>query len=220
MSKSDRSGDARHEALAQAQREQRAKQVRVRVLTWGAIALVVGGLAVATAFIIANASAEREQIAEAAAAPIDGVEEQPDQSASHVPALPEPTPNLATGVLLPPSGGDHDPAWLNCGVYDSPVPTANAVHSLEHGAVWVTYAPGLGEADVAALRTSVEGYAYSILSPFEDLAAPVVLTAWGVQLEVDSATDERVDVFLAKYVQGEQTPEPGAACSSGVGEPL
>ena len=29
--------------------------------------------------------------------------------------------------------------------------------------------------------------------------------------------DERVDVFLLRYLQGEQTLEPGAPCSGGVG---
>ncbi|UNX53333.1 DUF3105 domain-containing protein [Georgenia sp. TF02-10] len=42
-----------------------------------------------------------------------------------------------------------------------------------------------------------------------------MLSAWGVQLSVDDAADPRIDAFLAKHVQGEQTPEPGASCSGG-----
>ncbi len=219
MAKKNRPDSARTEALARAKAEQRRKEVRTRIITWGAVSLGVAGLAVGAGIVISNATQERAEVEAAATQPIEGVEEVPDQSADHVPDLPEPTPAPETGTLLPPTGGEHDPVWLNCGVYSEQVPTFNAVHSLEHGAVWVTYAPGLDDSQVAALRTSVEPYDYTILSPFADLASPVVLTAWGVQLEVDDATDERVDVFLAKYVQGEQTPEPGAACSGGLGDP-
>ncbi|NLD76028.1 MAG: DUF3105 domain-containing protein, partial [Acidimicrobiales bacterium] len=109
--------------------------------------------------------------------------------------------------------------WQNCGIYDEPVPVANAVHSLEHGAVWVSYHPDLPPSDVAALREAVEGESYALLSPYPDLASPVVLTAWGVQLEVDNVDDDRIPTFLNKYLQGEQTPEPGASCRGGNGTP-
>ena len=41
-----------------------------------------------------------------------------------------------------------------------------------------------------------------------------MLTAWGVQLSLDSADDERIDQFLASFRQGPQTPEPGATCNA------
>src|SRR5260370_13085276 len=31
----------------------------------------------------------------------------------------------------PPVGGPHNPVWLNCGIYSSPVPNANPFHSLQ-----------------------------------------------------------------------------------------
>ncbi|NEE58476.1 DUF3105 domain-containing protein, partial [Streptomyces sp. SID8455] len=31
-----------------------------------------------------------------------------------------------------------------------------------------------------------------------------------------SATDDRVAQFMTKYIQGPQTPEPGAACTGGL----
>ena len=65
---------------------------------------------------------------------------------------------------VPPAGGPHDPAWLECGAYDAPVRDENAVHDLEHGGVWITYDPSLGDEDVAALEAALpdEG----ILSPY------------------------------------------------------
>jgi hypothetical protein len=110
--------------------------------------------------------------------------------------------------------------WQNCGIYDKPIPTENAVHSLEHGAVWVAYQPELPAADIEALQQQAQGERYLLLSPYPGLRSPVVLTAWQVQLELDSVGDERVWEFIDEYRQGPTTPEPGASCQDGVGTPL
>ncbi|WP_369055930.1 DUF3105 domain-containing protein [Kineococcus terrestris] len=119
----------------------------------------------------------------------------------------------------PPVGGPHHPVWQNCGVYEEPVPDEHAVHSLEHGAVWITYRPDLPAEQVEQLREAVSGRPYTLLSPREDLPSPVVLSAWNNQLTLDSADDPRLNAFLARFVQGAQTPEPGALCTNGVGTP-
>ena len=206
--------DERARALAQRQKEQRGKERRVMIITWGTIGVVIASVAVAAVVVLSQAAEDSERVREAASAPIDGVAEPELGEPTHLQNLPEPEPE--NGTLLPPAGGEHDPAWLNCGVYTEPVVTTHAVHSLEHGAVWIAYQPSLDEAQVQTLTSKVANRAYTLLSPFPDLASPVVLTAWGHQLELESADDERIEVFLAKYVQGEQTPEPGAACSGGV----
>ena len=121
---------------------------------------------------------------------------------------------------LPPMGGVHSGIWQNCGIYDEPVDSKNAVHSLEHGAVWVTYQPDLPNDDVETLRDVVSGEPFVLLSPYEELKSPVVLTAWGIQLEVDSADDDRIATFIERYERGPQTPEPGAICHDGTGTPI
>jgi len=114
----------------------------------------------------------------------------------------------------PPVGGKHNPVWLNCGIYDSPVPNENAVHSMEHGAVWVTYVADLSEADVAKLRTRMPS-TYGILSPMDDLPAPVVATAWGKQLLLDGADDPRLAQFISAFANSPKAPEAGASCTGG-----
>lgn len=115
----------------------------------------------------------------------------------------------------PPVGGDHFKAWRNCGFYDEPVPNEQAVHSMEHGAVWVTFRPGLSADQVEILRGIAESQDFVLISPYPDLPSSVVASAWGVQLKLESADDPRLEQFLAEYRQGPQTPEPGAPCTGG-----
>jgi hypothetical protein len=119
----------------------------------------------------------------------------------------------------PPVGGPHNAVWQNCGIYTSPITNENAVHSLEHGAVWITYQPQLNSQDIQQLQGLVHGHDHALLSPYPGLPAPIVASAWGVQLRVTSASDPRLAQFLKKYEQGPQTPEPGGPCSGGTGTP-
>lgn len=145
---------------------------------------------------------------------IQGVVTFPRPSQGHVANL-----DIPFGEL-PPVGGQHDPAWQNCGVYDQPVNTANAIHSLEHGALWVTYQPDLPEAEIEAIRDRFKGQTYTLITPYPEQRSPIVLTTWGVQLELDDIDDGRVGRFVERYRLGPNTPERGAACTNGVGEPL
>lgn len=117
----------------------------------------------------------------------------------------------------PPVNGPHNGAWENCAVYTEQIPKEHAVHSLEHGAVWVTYDPAkvTGD-DLKELTDKVEGDPYRLMSPFPGLKTAVSLQAWGRQLFVDSVDDGDIDEFLDTYTTGPQTPEKGAACSGGV----
>ena len=106
----------------------------------------------------------------------------------------------------PPVGGTHNPIWQACAVYDVPVPNEKAVHSMEHGAVWITYRPDLPPADIQSLATFARGRDHVLLSPYGDgLPAPVVVTAWGRQLRLDSAKDPRLAEFVRLYIN--QGPE-------------
>lgn len=119
----------------------------------------------------------------------------------------------------PPAGGQHDPVWQNCGFYTHLVGNENAVHSLEHGAVWITYRLDLPRDQKQRIGEITDGQTYVLVSPYERLPAPVVASAWGKQLRLDSADDPRLEQFIRAYRQGPQTPESGAACTDGTGTP-
>ncbi|MBC7760920.1 MAG: DUF3105 domain-containing protein [Candidatus Saccharibacteria bacterium] len=118
----------------------------------------------------------------------------------------------------PPAGGPHNAIWLNCGIYTEPVPNENAVHDLEHGAVWVTYDPSLPAESVSKLRERMPS-TYSVLSPYPGLPAPIVLSAWNAQVTVSSVTDPRISQFFEKYRNSGNAPEPGAPCTGGLDAP-
>lgn len=163
------------------------------------------GVAVALVLVALAAGCGTEQ--DAASAPPDGVTTYEVEAGIHV-TTPVDYPQT------PPVGGEHNPVWLNCGTYDSPVPNENAVHSMEHGAVWVTYTPDLTGPEVEKLRARMPS-SYGILSPMEDLPAPVVATAWGKQLLLDRADDPRLDQFIAAFANSPNAPEAGASCTGG-----
>jgi hypothetical protein len=120
----------------------------------------------------------------------------------------------------PPAGGEHNSVWQNCGFYSEPIRDENAVHSLEHGAVWITYNPDIPQDEVELLRDLAQSNSYALVSPYPGLDSPVVASAWGKQLRLESAEDPDLERFVRAYSQGPQTPEPGAVCTGGVGEPL
>lgn len=130
------------------------------------------------------------------------------------------TQDPVTYPQTPPVGGAHYPVWMNCGFYPQPVKTELGVHSMEHGAVWITYRPSLATDQVAILK-GLAKTPYVLVSPWTDdsLPAPVVASAWGLQLKAGSARDPAVKAFVEMYANGPQTPEKGAPCTGGFGTP-
>lgn len=128
------------------------------------------------------------------------------------------TTDDVTYAQTPPAGGEHNPYWLNCGVYSEPQTDENAVHSLEHGAVWVTYNPDISDADLDAIKAKLPS-TYVILSPFPGLENTLTLSAWNAQLTLDSVDDERFEKFFENYWRSSKVPEPGASCVGAVDGP-
>jgi hypothetical protein len=63
-----------------------------------------------------------------------------------------PAPALSTYATIPPASGPHNPVPLPAGVYDSPPDVYRTIHSLEHGAVIIWYAPGTTGKELDDLR--------------------------------------------------------------------
>jgi hypothetical protein len=185
---------------------------RVRVVAMCA-ALGIGLLTLPGSIVAQDASPTPDLSADifdpavAEATPIPGVETFEVESAAH-------TTDPVDYPQDPPAGGPHDPSWQKCAVYDAPVRPENAVHSQEHGAVWITYQPDLPESDREILAALAKDQPYLLISPYPGLEDSVVASAWGAQLRLDDVHDPRLQAFIDRYAG--KGPEPGASCDSGV----
>jgi hypothetical protein len=188
--------------LREQKRAQEEKQRRMLYVGIGAAVVLVLGV---IAYLIATAPRP---------APIEGVQIYPGI----------PGGQHAEGPIgytqTPPVGGPHNPNWQNCGIYDRAVQSEYAVHSLEHGAVWITYDPDLPADQLEMLRNIARGQRLVLLSPFAGLPTPVVASAWGAQLQLPNASDPRLAEFVTKYQNSPLAPEPNAPCTGGIGSPV
>ncbi len=181
------------------------------ILVAGAVVLIAAGIIGYGVFASVQGSKPWEEQAQA----IEGVV---DYRAQKNPQIDDRTHKEGpqTYVTNPPVGGAHNPAWQNCmgDVYTEPIANEHAVHSLEHGAVWLTYKQGLAADQVEKLQEKVQGKEFTFMSPVANLDKNVSVQAWGYQLKVDSADDSRIDEFI-RATRVKASVEPGATCSSG-----
>jgi len=136
---------------------------------------------------------------------------------SHV----DPPVSFATS---PSTGGNHYPFWQNCGYYTTPVLEGAATHTLEHGAVWITYNESeMSEEDLAALEALSAGNPKLLISPY-DHDEPIVLSAWGVQQRGVAAptavgASDDIAAFVKAWVDNPALQEAGVTCGSSAGVP-
>ena len=183
---------------------------------WGliaaAVAVVVFAAAVITYAVV--------QVNRSNADEVESVDEIDGVQTFDYPAGQEHVTTPVDYAESPPVGGPHAPPpdWADCTgtVYDVDIRHENAVHSLEHGAVWITYDPeALSDDEIATLAGLVEGESGRMLSPYEGLDSPISIQSWGHQLKVDSVDDIRLKQFADFLtLNSEFTPEPGASCEN------
>lgn len=189
--------------------------VNQRQRPWGlivaAVLVVVFAAAVLT-YAVTRSKTETDRYKQpglAAATSISGVTYKVEPNHTHV-------EGAISYDASPPVGGNHSQYWVDCTgtVYPAAIANENAVHGLEHGAVWITYKEGLAKADVDTLAKLVSGQDRMFMSPYPGLKSNISLQAWGYQLFVDSPTDPRIQQFIdALRYNPKTTPEYGADCS-------
>ncbi|MEV0587927.1 DUF3105 domain-containing protein [Nonomuraea sp. NPDC050310] len=190
---------ARREQLAKARAQQQRKERRAALIMWGAGGAVILLLVGLVGFYLVKQGRETS---------LDGAISAKFEGGNHV-------WNTVKYPQTPPMGGEHNNYWQQCDVYDKPIHNEHAVHSLEHGAVWITYRPDLPKDQVDKIKEiagSTGNSEYMLVSPYEGLPAPIVASSWGHQLKFQTLEEPRLRAFIKKYQNGPDTPEPGATC--------
>ncbi|TMR92291.1 DUF3105 domain-containing protein [Nonomuraea basaltis] len=190
---------ARRDHLQKMRAEQQRKQRRAALLMWGTGGLIIVVLVGVVGFYLVNQARQTS---------LDAVADYKYDAGQHV-------WNAVTYKETPPVGGEHNNYWQQCATYDAPIHPEHAVHSMEHGAVWITYRPDLPKAQVDKLKavaSSTGQQDYMLVSPFPNLSSPVVASSWGHQLKLNSPDDPKLGAFIKRYQNGAGTPEPGATC--------
>lgn len=194
-------------------RKQQAARKRNRLLGMigGILALVllVGGV---TTAIVLNATPQQVDPELVSGDYADRLQRYPGLEATH-------TEGRISYDQTPPVGGPHNPAWLNCGVYDEKQQNENVLHALEHSAIWITYDPGSTTEDEIAALVALAPETHAIVSPYPGIGDAMAITAWGAQLRFTEVDDPAVLEFIDEFWKSADAPEPGAACTGGIDGP-
>ncbi|HUF59684.1 MAG TPA: DUF3105 domain-containing protein [Actinomycetota bacterium] len=219
----ERKDEARRLREAERRRARRAASLRRTVTSIGIAAAAVA------AIILFRSFGGPNDIPQAA---IRAAEEagctEVDQPASSAPSGQHLQPGQDPGYTdTPATSGFHDPAPLadEPKVYDSQPNETNAVHSLEHGAVFVYYLPaadgGLSQELIDRLAPIAEGSDATFLAPYPSLTAEtaLTLTAWNRRQSCpagDTLTPQAASTIVNGFVTGFEctgnAPESSSPC--------
>jgi hypothetical protein len=179
------------------------------------VAVLVLFLGSILAYAATNVGSGFEDALEKADKNFSALRKDDNLSANHVNAADGTRVDYPNRATTPPDGGNHSGYWQKCGPYTAPLVNEHAVHSLEHGATWITYKPDLPADQVKVLTDLVAtNPEYGLLSPYLGQTAPVMATAWGRQITAQSASDPQLTKFMEVYAGGPQQREQ-AGCATG-----
>jgi hypothetical protein len=98
---------------------------------------------------------------------------------------------------VPPTSGTHSAQIVAVGIYREPVPEELQVHALEHGHVFIQYAPGTSEVDIAGLERIARRYPRdAYVAPYPALDKGFALTGWQRSQPLDTLDEEAVVRFV------------------------
>ncbi len=168
--------------------------------------LTLGSVAVALVLIGALVIANRPQSTAAVSTePLLGEERESGGAATHI-------EDASLLIILPgepPTGGPHFGVPQRIGTYVDPVPDGAAIHTLEHGAVWMSYDPEqVDEATLRELRDLARTFDKDVLlSPRPENAKPIMAVSWGRLLALDRFDAPQLEAFVR--TNRNRSPEPG-----------
>lgn len=132
---------------------------------------------------------------------LDGrVEEFEIEGRDHVPA--------STAVdyqTNPPTSGSHLAQAKEWGIYDKEIDDKAAVHSMEHGGIWISY-KDLSTEEIQVLEDIGKQNSLStLISPRQGNDNKIVVTSWGKMMKLDGVDKALIQKYIDTYKN--QSPE-------------
>lgn len=161
LTKAERKEEARRQRV-ELQRKM-ARSRRNRRVAIGVVVVLIAGVAAfaltrpkeaqATPSDLLAAVDQARQTADCGPVENVGPYQPKSQDTAHVVA----SVPLSTYPSVPPASGPHNAIPYGAGVYGTPPPIDRVIHSLEHGAAIVWYAPDVSGKELDRIRTFYEG---------------------------------------------------------------
>lgn len=192
----------RKKKLKELRREQERKSGLVKkTRNWGMviIVLIVGVLGFTQLTKKSPEQAQFEQEVKAVSLG-DKVEEFPIEGHDHVP--------VGTSVdyqTNPPTSGSHLAQAEEWGIFTNEIDDIAAVHSMEHGGIWISY-KDISEDEIAILEdTGKQNSQSTLISPRSGNDDKVVVASWGKMMRLDSVDKALIQKYINTYKN--QAPE-------------
>ncbi|PIT93257.1 MAG: hypothetical protein COU06_00985 [Candidatus Harrisonbacteria bacterium CG10_big_fil_rev_8_21_14_0_10_38_8] len=101
----------------------------------------------------------------------------------------------------PPSSGWHYTSPALGRFYNDPLPDEQVIHNLEHGDIWITYHPSIGDKAKEILRSFAGQYV--VVSPRIENEGDISIVSWGrvdtFNVEDEVVNKERIKDFIKRY---------------------
>ena len=99
----------------------------------------------------------------------------------------------------PPTSGDHLAEAEKWGVYDKEVSEKEAVHSLEHGGIWITY-KDIDEESIRILtEIGKENSGSTVISPRSANDVKIAVVSWGRMMTLDTVDKALIQKYIDTY---------------------
>lgn len=108
----------------------------------------------------------------------------------------------------PPTRGPHFAVPHATGIFQQAIPDGNAIHSLEHGIVWISYNPNKVDKDtIKKIEDLGRQYAVDVIvSPRPDNDKAIDAVSWGQIMTFDKFDKDTLEKFIT--TNRNRSPEP------------
>lgn len=108
----------------------------------------------------------------------------------------------------PPTRGPHFAVPHATGIFQQPIPDGNAIHSLEHGIVWISYNPNKVDKDtIKKIEDLGRQYAVDVIvSPRPENDKAIDIVSWGQIMTLDKFEKDTLEQFIT--TNRNRSPEP------------